>query len=272
MLVAGSHVWAYALTEPDAGTDVAALSTRASRDGDDYVITGTKHWITNGGVADWIIVFATVDPTKGRDGITGFVVPGDAPGLVRLPMEGHELGHRGSNHALLRFEGVRVPSTAVLGGVGEGYAVAMKGLESGRLSVAAGAVGIQEACLDACLDFVRTRRQFGRRIGDFQLVQQEIAHMHVDLEATRLLTLYAAWWMDQRNIDGACVSVAKYAACEAAVRTADRAVLLHGARGYSSAYPVERHLRDAKGLQIYEGTAHIQQIIIARDLVGKEPR
>lgn len=271
-LVSGEWIFSYALTEPEAGTDVAAIQTTATSDGADVLISGTKQWITNGGVADRILVFANADPEQGRDGITCFVVPGDAPGLTREPVEGKELGHRGSNHAVLRFDEVRLPATSVVGGLGKGFEVAMGGLEDGRLGVASGAVGIQQACVDACLEFARSRRQFGRRIGDFQLIQQDLADMWVGLDSSRLLTLQAAWKRDRGESNASEVSVAKYAACEAAVTAADRAVLLHGARGYSSAWPVERYLRDAKGLQIYEGTSHIQRIIIARDLLGKEAR
>ena len=271
-LTSGERVWAYALTEPEAGTDVASMQTRAVRDGDHFVISGQKHWITNGGVADHILVFAQADPEKGKHGITCFHVEGGAEGLVRAPMDGRELGHRGSDHAVLTFEGVRVGEDAVVGGFGRGHAVAMGGLQDGRLAVAAGAVGIQKACLDASLTFARSRRQFGRRIGDFQLVQQDLTDMHADLEMTLLVTLQAAWMRDVGEDNGRAVSLAKYASCEAACRTADKAVLLHGARGYSSAYPVERQLRDAKGLQIYEGTSHIQRVIIARHLLGKDER
>lgn len=271
-LTAGSSVFAYALTEPEAGTDVASLRTTATADGDGWTLDGTKHWITNGGVADHVLVFANADPDAGKNGITCFLVPGDAAGLARAPVEGRELGHRASDHATLAFDGVRVGPGDVVGGVGGGFEVAMGGLGEGRLGVAAGAVGIQQAALDQCLDWTRTRRQFGRRIGDFQLVQSDLSEMYASLESTRLLTLKAAWQRDQGESNHRAVSVAKWAACEAAVTAADRAVLLHGARGYTSAYPVERLLRDAKGLQIYEGTAHIQRIIIARDLLGKESR
>ncbi len=269
-LVTGEWIFAYALTEPEAGTDAAAIRCRARPDGAGFVLEGEKHWITNGGSADRILVFATVDPAQGKEGVTCFLVPGDAPGLERGPIEGIELGHRAADHAVLRFHGVRLGEDAVLGPVGGGFKVAMAGLDHGRLGVAAGAVGIQQACETACLDFARRRRQFGKRIGDFQLVQEALTDLHVAHEATRLLTLRAAWLRDQGLPNGREVSVAKYAACEAAVRAGDQAVLLHGARGYSSAYPVERCLRDAKGLQIYEGTSHIQRIIVARDLLGRE--
>lgn len=271
-LTSGREIFAYALTEPEVGTDVASLRSVARPDCDGWLISGRKHWITNGGVADKILVFANADPDKGKDGITCFLVPGDARGLTRTPVEGNELGHRASDHAILQFDDVRVSSADVVGGFGKGFEVAMGGLLDGRLGVASGAVGIQQAAVDASLEWARERRQFGRRIGDFQLVQSDLTEMYAALESTRLLTLKAAWQRD-RGIDNArAVSVAKWAACEAAVTSADKAVLLHGARGYSSAYPVERLLRDAKGLQIYEGTAHIQRIIVARDLLGKDAR
>lgn len=271
-LASGEQIFAYALTEPEAGTDVASLQCRARQDGDSWILEGAKIWITNGGVADRILLFATVDPELGRKGITCFLVPGDAAGLRREPMEGRELGHRGSDHATLTLDGVRVAADDVIGEVGAGFKIAMGGLDHGRLGVAAGAVGIQMACEDACLEHARNRRQFGRRIGDFQLIQQVLAEMHAAREATALLTWRAGWLRDQGKGNTRAVSVAKYAACEAAVQAADQAVLLHGSRGYSSAWPVERYLRDAKGLQIYEGTSHIQRIIIARDLLGKEAK
>jgi butyryl-CoA dehydrogenase len=267
-LARGERIFAYALTEPEAGTDVAHVQCRAEPEGAGFRLHGEKHWITSGGVADWILVFATVDPALGKAGLTCFLVPGDAPGLHREPMEGVELGHRAADHARLRFEGVEVQASSVVGGVGQGFAVAMGGLDQGRLGVAAGAVGIQQACEEACIAFARTRRQFGRRIGDFQLVQEALTDIHAGHRATRLLTLEAASLADRGRPHRRAVSLAKYAACEAAVRAADQAILLHGARGYSSAYPVERLWRDAKGLQIYEGTAHIQRIIVARELLG----
>ena len=269
-LCSGEWIFSYALTEPEVGTDVGSLQTQAKKENDGWRLHGEKIWITNGGVADRLLVFANVDPDKGHRGITCFLVDGNSEGLTREPVEGHELGHRGSDHARLILDGVHVAEADVVGGLGNGFKVGMSGLDDGRLGVASGGVGIQMGCVNASLDFARSRRQFGRRIGDFQLIQQVITDIHVDLEATRMLTLRAAWLKDQGERNTRQVSVAKYAACEAAVRSADQAVLLHGARGYSSAYPVERFLRDAKGLQIYEGTSHIQRIIIARDLLGRE--
>jgi alkylation response protein AidB-like acyl-CoA dehydrogenase len=170
----------------------------------------------------------------------------------------------------MRFDNVRLPESAVLGSVGEGFKVAMSALDHGRLAVASGAVGILQACLDACVSFARSRRQFGKRIGDFEMIQQVIADMAADVEAARLLTRQAAWLRDAGQPNTQAVSLAKLFATEAAVRAADQAVLLHGSRGYSNEFPVDRFLRDSKGLQIYEGTSHIQRIIIARHLLGRE--
>jgi alkylation response protein AidB-like acyl-CoA dehydrogenase len=157
----------------------------------------------------------------------------------------------------------------MLGATGQGFAVAMSALDRGRIGVAAGAVGIGQACLDACVDFARTRRQFGQRIGDFEMIQATLANMAADLQAARLLVYQAAWLMDRGEPATQATSLAKLFATEAAAHAASEAVLLHGNRGYSNAYPVERYYRDVKGLQIYEGTSHIQRIIVARDLLGK---
>jgi len=247
----------YALTEPGAGSDVAGIATTA-RDGR---IRGEKWWITNGSVADVAIVFARTGPDRHR-GITAFLVTE----LRAERMEDPELGHRGSDHARLRFDDT---PGEVLGGEGNGFAVAMSALDHGRLGVAAGAVGILMACVEESVAFARERRQFGRRIGDFQLVQADLADMATDLEAARGLTRRAARMQDRQH-PGArrATSMAKLFATEAASRAAGKAVLLQGARGYHNVSPVERHYRDVKGLEIYEGTSHIQRLIIGRDLVG----
>ena len=163
-----------------------------------------------------------------------------------------------------------MPASAMLGARGDGFRVAMSALDHGRLGVAAGAVGVAQACLDASVAFARERRQFGQRIGDFQMIQAALADMAADVEAARQLTLRAAWMQDAGLKSTRATSIAKLFAVEAAVRAANEAVLLHGGRGYTNEYPVERYLRDIKGLQIYEGTAHIQRIVIARDLIGRE--
>lgn len=269
-LARGEALGCYCLTEPEAGSDAGSLTTRAVRQGDGWVVEGVKHWITNGNVADVALVFATVDPTLRSRGVTAFVVPTDTPGFRRKPMPGRELGHRGSDHARITLDAVRLRPEAVLGNPGEGFKVAMGALDHGRLGVAAGALGVHQACLDACVDFARRRRQFGKRIGDFEMIQAALADMAADVEAARLLVRRAAWLRDQGEHTTRAVSIAKLFATEAACRAADQAVLLHGGRGYSNEYPVERYYRDIKGLQIYEGTSHIQRIIIARDLLGKD--
>ncbi len=260
----------YGLTEPGAGSDVAGMSTRAVRDGDDWVIDGEKVWITNGNVADLCLLFAKTDPAAGSRGLTCFLAPTTTPGFRALPMTEPELGHRGADHARLQFEGLRVPDAARLGPEGSGFKVAMTALDHGRLGVAAGAVGLHRGCFEACLDFARRRRQFGRRIGDFQMVQATLADMHAALEASRLLTWQAATLKDEKKPCTLAVSRAKLFATEHASRAAHDAVLLHGGRGYNNAYPVERLYRDALGLEIYEGTSNIQRIIIARHLLGRD--
>lgn len=269
-LCSARAIGGYGLTEPEAGSDVASMKTYAVRDGEDWVLQGQKVWITNGGVADVLLIFAQADPDARHRGITAFLVPTDTPGLRREAMEEPELGHKGANHARLYFEEMRVPDSARVGEVGEGFKIAMSALDHGRVGVAAGAVGVHEACLEASLDFARSRRQFGKRIGDFQLVQKTITDMHTSLEAARCLTLRAAWDKDTGRPATRSVSVAKLFATEAAAEAAHQAVLLHGGRGYNNDYPVERHYRDIVGLEIYEGSSNIQRIIIARDLLGKD--
>ncbi|MEM8884934.1 MAG: acyl-CoA dehydrogenase family protein, partial [Planctomycetota bacterium] len=248
----------YGLTEPEAGRDVASMRTTAK----DCRITGEKWWITNGTIADVGIVFARTSEDK-HQGITAFLVTD----LSAEKMEAPELGHRGSVHARLRFDGTE---GEVLGGEGNGFRVAMSALEHGRLGVAAGAVGVHQACLDEVLAFARSRKQFGRRLGDFQLYQGDVADMATELEASRQLCLHAARLHDEGHPDrNRATSMAKLYGTEAAARAAGKAVVMLGARGYNNEHPVERYYRDIKGLEIYEGTSHIQRLIIARDLIGK---
>ncbi|HYP20736.1 MAG TPA: acyl-CoA dehydrogenase family protein, partial [Chloroflexia bacterium] len=179
---------------------------------------------------------------------------------------------RASEHVRITMRDCRVPRSAILGEPGQGFKVAMLALDRGRLGVAAGAVGVAQACLDACVAYTKERRQFGQRLADFEMVQASLADMAADVEAARLLVYKAAWTKDRGQPATKATSIAKLFATEAAVRAASEAVLLHGNRGYSNEYPVERYYRDIKGLQIYEGTSHIQRIIIARELVGREKR
>ncbi len=269
-LACGEMIGCYCLTESNAGSDAASMESTATLNGDEYVMNGEKIWITNGNIAHLAIVFANADPGLKHKGICAFLVPTDTPGFRRAKMEGKELGHRASDHAHIRFENMRVPRTALLGAHGEGFKVAMSALDHGRLGVAAGALGVAQACLDACVEFAQTRRQFGQRIGNFEMIQSTIADMGADVDAARLLVYRAAWLKDQGVKATRETSIAKLFATEAAVKAANEAVLLHGGRGYSNEYPVERYYRDIKGLQIYEGTSHIQRIVIAREMLGKE--
>jgi alkylation response protein AidB-like acyl-CoA dehydrogenase len=266
-LVRGEAIGCFALTEPEAGSDVANLRTVATRQPDgSYVADGGKWWITNGGVADVMILFATVDPALGRHGITAFLVDTQRHGLTRTPMPGVELGHRGSDHAVLTFTGFPIAGDEVLGTVGKGFGVAMGGLAAGRLSVAAGAVGIHRAALAATVAFTTGRRQFGQPLAQFQMVQERLADMLTSLHASRGLV----WRCARRRAGGtethADLAMAKLYATEAAAKAADEAVMLHGARGYSSAFPAERFWRDVQALRIYEGTSLVQKGILGRML------
>ncbi|HEY1387040.1 MAG TPA: acyl-CoA dehydrogenase family protein [Ktedonobacterales bacterium] len=269
-LSSGEWIGCYCLTEPEAGSDAANIQTTATADGEDYLLEGEKIWITNGNMARLAIVFATRDRAERHKGICAFLVETDTPGMRCDEMPGVELGHRASDHAHITFANCRVPASAMLGQPGEGFKVAMSALDRGRLGVAAGAVGIGQACLDACVLWARERRQFGRRLGDFQMVQATIANMVADIAAARLLVYNAAWLVDAGRPATRAVSSAKLFATEAAAKAASEAVLLYGNRGYSSEYPVERYYRDIKGLQIYEGASNIQRIILARELIGRE--
>jgi len=268
-LATGEWIGCYALTEPNAGSDAASMETTAREEGDSYVLNGEKIWITNGISAHVAIVFASRDRSARHKGICAFVVETDMPGFQRAPMGGKELGHRASEHVHITFKECRVPKSALLGAAGEGFKVAMSALDRGRLGVAAGAVGVAQACLDASIAFVKDRRQFGQRVADFQMIQATLADMAADVEAARLLVYRAAWAKDQGLPTTKATSIAKLFATEAAMKAASEAVLMHGNRGYSNEYPVERYYRDIKGLQIYEGTSHIQRLIIARELVGR---
>ena len=269
-LVAGTAIGCFAMTEPGAGSDAGAISTRAWESNGEVAIEGEKHWITNGRMAHLALLFANADPAAGKKGIECYLVPTDTVGYSTEPMDGKELGHRASDHARVILRGVRVPASARLGPPRSGFKIAMAGLDHGRLNVAAGAVGIQAACLDACVSFARSRRQFGQRIGDFQQVGARLADMRLALETSRLLVHHAARTIDRGRAATAETSAAKLYCTERALETATHAVRLHGARGYSDALPLERHYRDAIGLTIYEGTSEIQRLIIARGLLGKD--
>ena len=268
-LVDGSAIGCFGLTEPGAGSDVASLTTHAARQKDgSYRVRGQKWWITNGGVADVMILFATVDPELGRAGLTAFLVDTRRPGLRREAMPGVELGHRGSDHAVLTFEDFAVGADEVLGPQGKGFGVAMGGLAAGRLSVAAGAVGIHRQALAEAVAFTSGRQQFGQPLAQFQMVQERLADHLTSLVASRGLVHRCARRRAAGTETHADVAMAKLYATEAAAKACDDAVMLHGARGYSSAFPVERLWRDIQALRIYEGTSMIQKTILARMLTS----
>jgi butyryl-CoA dehydrogenase len=272
LLTSGKNIGCYCLTEPEAGSDAASIQTTGTKTDGGYELNGEKIWITNANIADLAIVFAkyeTDEDLKPHQKITAFLVETKTKGFNRKPMPGKELGHRASDHAHITFKDCFVPDANVLGSVGAGFKVAMSALDHGRLGVAAGAVGVHQACLNASVDFVRTRKQFGQRIGDFGMVQSAIAEMHASLEASRQLVYKAAWEKDNSSSPSLAISTAKYFAVESALKAASEAVLIHGGRGYSNEYPVERYYRDIKGMQIYEGTAYIQKFVIARAVIGK---
>ncbi|WP_298270358.1 acyl-CoA dehydrogenase family protein [Geobacter sp.] len=266
-LCRGELLGCFALTEPGAGSDAAGIATRAERRDGGWVLNGTKTWITNGGVADVAIVFARTSPAAGHDGTAAFLVETKSPGFSTSEIRG-KLGLRASNTAGIVMKECRVPVGALLGTVGEGLRIALGALDNGRFGVAAGCVGILRGCVEACTAYTRSRTQFGRPLASFQLVQDMIARMAVDLEAARLLVLRAAELKNRGERNTLETSMAKYFASEAAVRAATDAIQVHGAYGYSNAHPVERYLRDAKVATIYEGTSQIQKLIIGEQILG----
>jgi butyryl-CoA dehydrogenase len=266
-LAAGDELGCYALTEPGAGSDPGGLETRAVRDGLDWVLSGTKIFITLGTWAAQALVFArTGEP--GPRGITCFVVPTDAPGFESRPVKG-KLGLRAQDTAELFLDGVRVPDDARLGGEGAGFKIAMTALDHGRISLAAGCVGIAQGCLDASIAYTKERRQFGRPVASFQLVQELLADIAVETEAARLLVWRAASTADRGERHTVEASVAKYFASEVAVRAANAAVQAHGGYGYIDEFPVGKFLRDARVTTLYEGTSQIQKLLIGRALTGE---
>jgi alkylation response protein AidB-like acyl-CoA dehydrogenase len=265
-LCAGEALGCFALTEPGTGSDAASLTTRATRDGDDWLLTGSKLFITNGTWADVALVFARTGG-DGHRGITAFLVPADSAGLTRRELHG-KLGLRGQPTAELTFDAVRVPDSARLGAEGKGFSVAMAALAKGRMSVAAGCVGIAQGCLDAAVTYAGQRQQFGKPIAAYQLVQQLISDIAVDAAAARLLVWRVADLIDRGEPFATESSMAKLFASEAAVRAANNALQVFGGYGYVDEYPVGKYLRDARVTTLYEGTSQIQQLLIGRALTG----
>jgi alkylation response protein AidB-like acyl-CoA dehydrogenase len=265
-LCAGEALGCFALTEPDSGSDAASLATSAVRQGDDWVLSGSKTFITNGTWADVALVFAR-SGGPGPKGITAFLVPTDSTGLARREIRG-KLGLRGQATAELAFDGVRVPDSGRLGEEGKGFSIAMSALARGRMSLAAGCVGIAEGCLRASVGYATERVQFGRPIAGFQLVQELLAEMAVETDAARLLVWRVADLVDRGEPYATEAAKAKLFASEAAVRAANAAVQVFGGYGYIDEYPVGKYLRDARVTTVYEGTSQIQKLLIGRALTG----
>lgn len=266
-LTSGEAIGCFGLTEPGTGSDAGNLATRAVRDGGDYVINGTKMFITNGTWADVVLLFARTNDSPGHRGVSAFLVPADTPGLTRRTIHG-KLGLRGQATAELVLEDVRVPADTLLGPEGKGFTVAMSALAKGRMSVAAGCVGIAQAALDASVRYAGEREQFGTPIAGHQLVQELLSDISVDVEAARLLTWRVADLIDRGQEFATAASQAKLYASEAAVRCANNAIQVFGGYGYIDEYPVGKLLRDARVMTLYEGTSQIQKLIIGRALTG----
>jgi alkylation response protein AidB-like acyl-CoA dehydrogenase len=266
-LASGESLGCYGLTEPGSGSDPASLVTRATRDGGDWVIDGSKIFITLGSWAGVALVFARTGG-EGPRGITCFLVPTDSPGFSARKIDG-KLGLRAQDTAELFFDGVRVPDAARLGEEGAGFKVAMSALDNGRISLSAGAVGVAQACVDASVTYAAERRQFGKPLAQFQLIQELIAETAVETEAARMLAWRAASLADRGESYTLAASQAKFYASEVAVRAANAALQVHGGYGYVDEFPVARYLRDARVLTLYEGTSQIQKLLIGRALTGE---
>ncbi|GGT41093.1 acyl-CoA dehydrogenase [Streptomyces kurssanovii] len=266
-LTSGEALGCFGLTEPGTGSDAGNLITRAVADGGDYVINGSKMFITNGTWADVVLLFARTNDTPGHKGVSAFLVPTDTPGLTRRTVHG-KLGLRGQATAELVLEDVRVPASAMLGAEGKGFSIAMSALAKGRMSVAAGCVGIAQAALDAAVGYAKEREQFGKPIAHYQLVQELLSDIAVDVDAARLLTWRVADLIDRGEQFATAASQAKLFASEAAVRCANNALQVFGGYGYIDEYPVGKLVRDARVMTLYEGTSQIQKLIIGRALTG----
>ncbi|MGW0252139.1 acyl-CoA dehydrogenase family protein [Nocardia goodfellowii] len=265
-LCAGRTLGCFGLTEPGTGSDAASLVTKAERAGEDWVLSGSKMFITNGTRADVALIFARTGG-PGPKGITAFLVPTGSAGFSRTEIKG-KLGLRGQATAELSFDQVRVPDALRLGAEGAGFRIAMSALDKGRMGVAAGCVGVARACLEASVRYAGEREQFGKPIAAYQLVQQMLADIAVETDAARLLTWRVADLIDRGQPFGTEASMAKLYASETAVRAANNAIQVFGGYGYIDEYPVSKYLRDARVLTLYEGTSQIQKLLIGRALTG----
>jgi butyryl-CoA dehydrogenase len=266
-LCSGEWLGCFGLTEPDTGSDAGNQRTRARRTDAGWVINGAKMWISLGNHAKLALIFAQTDPDQGHRGLGCFLVETDQPGFQPQAIH-HKMGLRGSDTASISLDDVEVPDDGLLGEVGDGFKIAMSSLDSGRYSVAAGCVGVCQGCVDASVSYAKQRIQFGRPIASFQLVQAMIADMAVDTEAARMLVWRAAHLKDTGKPSTTETSIAKLYATEAAVRSANTAIQVHGGSGYVDDHPVERYFRDVRVTTLYEGTSEIQKLIIGRSLTG----
>ena len=266
-LARGEILGAFCLTEPQAGSDAAGIQARAIRCGNEYRISGTKIWVTNGGVAGVYVVFAKTDPTERAHGITAFLVEPDFPGF-RVSRYEDKMGQRLSHSAEIVFEECRVPAENRVGEEGQGLKIALEALDGGRVGIGALGVGVAQGALEASARYAKQRRAFGKPISEFQAVQWMLADMQTEIDAARLLTHYAAWLKDSgASRFSAAAARAKLYASEMANRVCAKAVQIHGSVGYSRETDVERYYRDARVLTIYEGTSEMQRIVISRDLL-----
>jgi acyl-CoA dehydrogenase len=265
-LVGQPKLAAFGLSEAGNGSDAAAMRTKAVLEGDEWVINGSKMWITNGGMADFTVVFCTTDASLRHKSSVAIIVPHDAPGFSYNKIH-HKMGQRAAQTSELVFEDVRVPKGNMLGNVGDGFKIAMKTLDKTRIPVAAGSVGIARRALEESVKYARAREAFGKPISEFQAIQIKVAEMSIGLETARLATWYAAWLVDQGQPHASAAAIAKAYASEAAFEAANQAIQVHGGYGYVGEYPVEKLLRDVKLNQIYEGTNEIQRLVIARGLL-----
>jgi alkylation response protein AidB-like acyl-CoA dehydrogenase len=265
-LATGKKLGAFALSEPEAGSDATNQRTTAVRDGGNYILNGTKNWITNGFNADYVLVMAATDPSQGAHGISTFIVEKGLPGFVVGKKE-RKLGIRSSDTVSLSFQDVRVPAVNRIGDEGFGFKFAMRTLDGGRIGIAAQALGIAQASFDASVKYAKERKAFDRPISELQAIQFKLADMATEIEGARLLTLQAAALKDSGKNFTKHAAMAKLFASKIAVRAALEAIQIHGGYGYIREYKVERYLRDAKITEIYEGTSEIQRLVIARDLI-----
>jgi glutaryl-CoA dehydrogenase (non-decarboxylating) len=265
-LLRGESVGCFAITEPDAGSDVSAIRTTATRKNNGYVINGTKLWISNAPIADSGLVYAYTDRSQKHRGLSAFYATFDRPGLTRRALE--TMGAHASPIGELTFENFQLSTENLLGKEGDGFKVCMWQLNQTRLNCAAGALGVARAAREAAVNYCNQREQFGQKIGQYQMNQELIAHMVLQEEASRLLVYRAAWLADQGKANNLETSIAKYTASEAAAHATDAAMKILGAYGYSTEFPVERYYRDAKSYQIVEGSSNIQKMIIAQDALG----